>query len=541
MSNVLKVSYQETIRSLHQMGWSERRIARELGINRRTVKRHASKCTNVPTGNTEESGSKCTIVPTGAEPVLEPKCAILPAGKTAGRQSQCEPFSEAIAGKIELGLSAQRIYQDLVEEHGFAGSYDAVKRYVGRFRKDQPERVWRMECQPGEEVQVDFGLGAPIEDGPGGKSRRSWVFRAVLSYSRKGYSEAVLRQDVETFLRVLENTVRSFGGVPLMLNVDNLKAAVLKADWYDPELNPKLADFCRHYGMHVVPCRPRTPQHKGKVERGVGYVRNNALKGRRFKSLSEENLHLQRWEIQVADKRIHGTTCKQVAACFEMERPHLQPLPASLFPCYQEARRSVHRDSYVEVARSFYEAPPEYIGRQVWVRWDSRCVRIFNDRLEQVRIHTRIEPGKFSRHLGAGGFGGPVLASCRYWVNRAAVIGDPCGQWAQAAVDARGPEALRSIMALCSMLRAHSGPTINAACDKALRSGSRRLKDIKRLLGEPSTQTDFAFAQSHPLIRDLKTYSEFVNQQNPTKPNSHESCAQTTSPEPEALGTALQS
>ena len=92
------------------MGWSERRIARELGINRRTVKRHASKCTNVPTGNTEESGSKCTIVPTGAEPVLEPKCAILPAGKTAGRQSQCEPFSEAIAAKIELGLSAQRIY-----------------------------------------------------------------------------------------------------------------------------------------------------------------------------------------------------------------------------------------------------------------------------------------------------------------------------------------------------------------------------------------------------------------------------------------------
>ena len=90
-----------------------------------------------------------------------------------------------------------------------------------------------MECQPGEEVQVDFGLGAPIEDGPGGKSRRSWVLRAVLSDSRKGHSEAVLRQDGETFLRVLENVVRSLGGVPLMLNVDNLKAAVLKTDWHD--------------------------------------------------------------------------------------------------------------------------------------------------------------------------------------------------------------------------------------------------------------------------------------------------------------------
>jgi len=74
----------------------------------------------------------------------------------------------------------------------------------------------------------------------------------VLSYSRKAYSEAVLRQDTEAFLRCLENGLRAFGGVPLLLNLDNLKAAVLKADWFDPEINPKLADFCRHYGLHVM-------------------------------------------------------------------------------------------------------------------------------------------------------------------------------------------------------------------------------------------------------------------------------------------------
>ncbi len=215
-----------------------------------------------------------------------------------------------------------------------------------------------MEFQPGEEVQLEFGLGAPIVDGPAGEVRRSRVLRAVLSYSCKGYIEAILRQDRETLLRVLENAIRFFGGVPLMLNLDNMNAAVLKADWYDPELNPKLADFCRHYGMHVVPCRPRTPQYKGKVERGVGYVRNNAIKARRFKFLSEQNLHLQQWETQVADKRIQGATCKQVAACFELERPHLQPLPASLFPCYHEAQRTVHRDSYVKVAKFFTKRRP---------------------------------------------------------------------------------------------------------------------------------------------------------------------------------------
>ena len=169
--------------------------------------------------------------------------------------------------------------------------------------------------------------------------------------------------------------------------------------------------------MHVVPCRPGRPEHKGKVERSVAYVRSNALKGRRFKSLAEENLFLQQWERAVADKRIHGTTRKQVTACFEEEGPHLQPLPESLFPCYQEARRSVHRDSYVEVARAFYEVPAELIGQQVWVRWDSRCVRIFDQRREQVQIHTRIEPGQFSRALGAGGLHAPVLSSCRYWIS----------------------------------------------------------------------------------------------------------------------------
>jgi transposase len=521
MSNVLKVSHQETIRSLHERGWSDRRIARELGINRRTVNRYGSKCTIPTTGSAEES---------------EPKCTISTTGKSAGRQSQCEPFAQPITAKVGAGLSAQRIYQDLVEENGFAGSYQSVKRYVGRLKERQPGRVWRMECRPGEEMQVDFGLGAPIEDGLG-KSRRSWVLRAVLSCSRKGYSEAVQRQDTETFLRVLENAIRSFGGVPLTLRLDNLKAAVLKADWFDPEMNPKLADFCRHYGMHVVPCRPWSPQHKGKVERGVGYVRNNALKGRHFKTLAEENLHLQRWESGVADKRIHGTTCKQVAACFELERPHLQPLPSSLFPCYQEARRNVHRDSYVEVQKAFYEAPPEYIGRQVWVRWDSRCVRIFNEHMEQVQIHTRIEPGKFSRCLGAGGFSAPVRSSCKYWVSRAAVLGEQCGQWAQSAVDTRGPEALRSIMALCGLIKKHSATALNTACGKALRSGTSRLKDIKRLIGEHAAQGDFAFAQSHPLIRDLKIYTEFINhQQTQNTYHHHDPNPQTTCPQPAAFG-----
>jgi transposase len=263
MSNVLKVSQQATIYSLHGRGWSRRRIARELGIDRETVGRYLllAKPAISTTGVEETGEAKPAISTAGAEGAGEAKPAVSIAGKSVGRKSQCEPLADAIMAKVEVGLSAQRIYQDLVEESGFTDSYQSVKRFVRKLRSIQPERVWRLECQPGEELQLDFGLGAPIDDAQG-KTRRSWVMRLVLSYSRKGYSEAVSRQDTETFLRCLENGLRSFGGVPLLLNLDNFKAAVLKADWFDPEINPKLADFCRHYGIHVVPCRPGTPQHK---------------------------------------------------------------------------------------------------------------------------------------------------------------------------------------------------------------------------------------------------------------------------------------
>src|SRR3984893_910137 len=199
MSNVLTVSLQATIYSLHDRGWSRRRIARELGIDRETVGRY----------------------------LLLAKPAISTAGTVAGRKSQCEPLAEVIMAKVEVGLSAQRIYQDLVEESGFTDSYQSVKRFVRKLRSIQPERVWRLECQPGEELQLDFGLGAPIDDAQG-KTRRSWVLRLVLSYSRKGYSEAVSRQDTETFPRCLENGLRSFGGVPLLLNLDYVSGNIMQ-------------------------------------------------------------------------------------------------------------------------------------------------------------------------------------------------------------------------------------------------------------------------------------------------------------------------
>ena len=154
-----------------------------------------------------------------------------------------------------------------------------------------------------------------------------------------------------------------------------------------------------------MPARPYQATDKGKVESRVKYVKNNALKGKGFKSLAGVNEHLQWWTANIADKRIHGTTKRQVHTHFETsEKSALKSLPQGLFPCFEEARRSVHRDSYIEVKGAYYEVPAQHIGKQVWARWDSTMVRVFDDKMQPLASHTRLEKGKYTRVLGVGGY-----------------------------------------------------------------------------------------------------------------------------------------
>jgi transposase len=109
-----------------------------------------------------------------------------------------------------------------------------------------------------------------------GKRQRTHVFRIVLSHSRKAYSEAITRQTTDAFLACLENAFHYFGGVPRTLVIDNLKAAVTKADWFDPEINPKMLAFCEHYGIALLPTKPYTPRHKDHVASCTSLVRSEA-------------------------------------------------------------------------------------------------------------------------------------------------------------------------------------------------------------------------------------------------------------------------
>jgi len=521
--NRLKMDIQITINTLSRSGWSQRRIARELGIDRETVARYRRlvrqaeepKPAILPAGSVAVPQSNPAIVPPGSQativPAHDPKPAISPAGSKPGRLSQCEPFTAAIQLGLDRGLSAQRIYQDLVVEQQFGGSYDSVKRFVRQLEQARPLPFRRIETEPGQEAQVDFGQGAWVVEN--GKRRRPHVLRVVLSHSRKGYTEAFWRQTTENFIRGLENALRHFGGVVGTLVIDNLRAAVKKVDWFEPELNPKVVSFCEHYGTVILPTKPAMPRHKGKVEAGVDYVQENALAGKQFESLAAQNLHLAHWESTVADTRIHGTTRQQVGKHFlEVEKPALRPLPASLFPCFSEAPRKVHRDGYVEVDKAYYSAPPEYVRRSVWARWDAKMVRLFNERMEPIAVHVQAEPGKFQTdpaHIHD--HKRTLIERGADWIlDRCRLLGQGAGTWAETLYQQRGPECLRVLQGLLALAEKHPAPQINQACQLALSHDAWHLRDLRQLLARPVAQEQFGFIETHPLIRDLKAYDNLV-------------------------------
>src|SRR5207244_6778957 len=206
MPNYLKMADRQRIKALLELGWSHRRIAREVGVHRETVARYEATAGRKP-----------------ANPIVGEK-------PSSGPASTAATYHHFIEQGLERGLTAQRIWQDLGELYGYQQGYLTVQRYVKRLKRRRPEVADHLDHPPGEEAQVDFFESrALVFEERSGRWRRPWVFRMTLSCSRHGYEEAMWGQDRPGFLRAHEHALLSLGGVPRVLRHDNLKAAVIRA------------------------------------------------------------------------------------------------------------------------------------------------------------------------------------------------------------------------------------------------------------------------------------------------------------------------
>jgi len=532
MANVLDEEKREQILALGRLGWSLRRIERELNVRRETagaylhaagiVVRRAggrvSRWPPVPSAALEMAKPATTqevITDSGdSKPATTEGVITDSALRQPGRApsaSACEPYRDLIEEGLRVGRNAMAIYQDLVTDHGFAARYNSVRLFAIKLRGVQvPEPHPRIVTEPGQEAQVDYGEGPMVRDSQTGKYRRARLFVLTLGYSRKAVRLLTMRSSSQIWAELHERAFRRLGGTPKTMVLDNLREGVLKPDWYDPTLNPLYRDVLKHYGVIAFPCRPYHPNRKGKVESSVGHAQRTPLKGLRFETIESAQEHLDRWEENWADTRIHGTTKRQVSAMYAEEKPHLAVLPVEPFRYYQHGTRTVHLDGCFEIAGAYYRAPPELLGRLVPVQWDARCVRLIHPATQHLvreypiekRGHRQSPPEYQPRRTP------PTTLQLLARANHAGrQIGVLCTE-----IHRRdGEDGVRRILGVLAQARKHGPVALERACGLALDAGVPSLRFVRVYLEKHPAALPLTLRQVDPLIRELNHYRSYIN------------------------------
>ena len=411
MPNYLKMPKKQQILALLALGWSYRRIEAETGVRRETISRTTrapGKCgQNVPRlrpsathgsarGHGAADESKAAKTFAGSES----NAAKTFPGSAARPRFTATVYREAITEKLDAGLSVQRIWQDLVEEYGYGASYESVKRFV---RTIAPTRraVGVFHCAPGAEAQVDFFRGAPTLDAADRRMASavgvSHDARPLAPRLRRGRVGSEARHVPAAARARLPRLRRRPARHPPRQSQSRRRARLLLRS-RQPR---RLCRVRRALGLHAAADAAAPPQENGKQERSGGYVKSNALKGRRFDSLDAHNAFLRHWNRTIARLRIHGTTRRQVwthfveveqrgAAAARRRRVSVLHEPASGPSTPMGTSKSPAR---------FYPVPLALLGQRLRVRWDTHLVRVFHaDTL--VAVHARVA-------------GGPVCAARR--------------------------------------------------------------------------------------------------------------------------------
>lgn len=364
--------------ALRSCGWGTKRIAAELGCSRNTVKRWLS------------AGGWRSARPAARGKALD------------GLEGWLAERFRRHAGNADV------VRQELAAEHGIEVSLRTVERAVAHLRRElraEARATVRFETAPGQQLQIDFGerrvrIGDQME--------KVFFFVATLGYSRRLHVRAFAAERQEHWFEGLESTFRAFGGVPAEVLLDNARALIQHHDPVSREVvvNPKLHAFARHWGFQVKACAPYRARTKGKDERGVGYVKANAIAGRRFESFAALEAHLVAWTRAVADLRVHGTTGEPPRRRFDRdEAARLRPLAGiPPFLSGRELLRKVTSDCSVEVDGNAYSVPWRLIGERVTVTVTGPELRVLHAGREVAR-HT-LRAGRKGRVTDPAHFAG---------------------------------------------------------------------------------------------------------------------------------------
>jgi transposase len=325
---------------LHELGWGAKRLSKEFGCARNTVRRYL------------RAG--------GAVPFAKPE-----------RKTAFDGLDEWLRERFfRHGGNADVIRQELASEHGIVIGLRSVELRVQRWRRElkaQSRATVRFETRPGHQLQIDFGESRVWI---GDERVRVHLFVATLGYSRRMHIQPSIRERQADWFEGMEGAFLRFGGVPAEVLVDNAKALVEHHDAVTREVrfNARLHAFARYWGFSPRACAPYRARTKGKDERGVGYVKRNAVAGRRFASWGAFVAHLEQWNREIADVRMHGTTGELPLARFADEAGALRPLGGRVpFGQLRDLIRKVRPDCAIDLDTNSYSVPWRLVGETVQV------------------------------------------------------------------------------------------------------------------------------------------------------------------------------
>ena len=341
------------ILDLHRQGLSISEIARQSGLDRKTVRRYIER---------------------GLEPPTY--------GPRKPRPRLLDPFAGYLRERVKAypGLTGARLLREL-RERGYRGGYTAVTDFLRDVRPvPDPHFEVRFETPPGEQAQVDLAQFHVVFTDEPETPRIIWLFSMVLGFSRLIWARFVVHQDLATVLRCHAAAFEALGGAPREILYDRMKTAVLGEGNHEGIVyNRALIDLARHYGFYPKACRPYRAKTKGKVERPFRYIREDFFLARSFRNLADLNEQLRRWLDDVANSRRHATTRRIVNEAFAEEKPYLKPLPLAPFRAVLRLERRISHEGMVSVGGNFYSVPDATRRRTVEVHTLAEEIRIFED------------------------------------------------------------------------------------------------------------------------------------------------------------------
>ena len=344
------------IHRLKDLGWSARRISRELKLGRPTVKKYLE--------NPEQTISKRLPGP-----------------------SKLDPYRELIGQFLDQDpqVGAPVVLQRL-QRQGFGGEITIVRDYLQKIRGQikYREPFIRFESPPGKQMQIDWGHFGHLSYGE--TKRKLYALAVIESYSRMSYVEFTHSQRQEALHQGLLNAFSYFGGSPEEIVVDNMVTAVVERQGFLIRFNEAFLDFLRVFKISPVACNVRSPHEKGKIENTVKYLRHNFWPLRSFTDLSDVQRQVEQWLDTVANVRIHQTTGERPKDRFR--KVALRVLPELLPDLRETCQVLVHTDFAVRFDGNTYTTPPWCIGKNLTLKADKTTVTIYHHQ-NPVATHHR--------------------------------------------------------------------------------------------------------------------------------------------------------